>query len=123
MTTATLDKKYLSIGALLNGFSLPTQKSVSAFKTVIHVTTDKKSVTNSKKLIGFLLKIQDDLLPKKNAEFNDILIKKNLENINNSLSDINKFFEGVDTFFDHSEDEVLIDDHNMNELIANMKKA
>jgi len=111
------------MGSLANYFLFPqSNKAVSTYKKVIALTTDKKSLKESEKLLKFLDETIIKNLPTKKSDLDVDLIYGQLENTKDNQLKINKMFDTIDNLFDNQE-EVTIDDDIMLLFLANMKKV
>jgi hypothetical protein len=119
MSTATLNK---AVSKLTDYVSEPgAQKKMSTLIKVVCLSTDKGSVKDAKKLNAFLQDIIDNDLPTTDKKFNDSVVRKNLENMNENLQKINSLMDFVDKTFKNN-DEVELDEPLMLDFLAIMEK-
>ncbi len=122
--TTTLDNAYQSVGTITSDLiAKPSnhKKSISAIISVIELTTNDKSVDETKKLLKYLVEIQDTL-PASSADYNLAKCKEHFDFVNEHLTEINSFLDFIKLLFDHG-NAVDIDNDNMLAFLANMQKA
>jgi hypothetical protein len=123
MTATAIMSNYQHISSLADYFLFPnSNKSVTNYKKVIEINTNKKSVSESQKLVNFLEETIMPNLPVKKDSVNIEEVQKHLDNTKDNKTKIDKIFSTIDDLFDSGED-VSIDDVHMMNFLANMKKA